>query len=309
MAGCDMEYDDLADYFLTPPATPIPTPAVPATAARRLRDSLEPIATIGWWSRAASESAGALGLDFFSAYVWGRAASLGADVAPPVVVSAFGVFEPGMIEGVLTAARATASHPAILEARQAGGTGGLAAATGSIDLSVIETLGHRLMAALGGLDGAARPLFSGLRSLPVPADPHGRLWRAAELVREHRGDGHLAACLAAGLDAAEMNVLTERWLDFPLGEYSATRGFPTARLDQAAASLRRRGWLDAGHALTPDGRTAREAIERATDTSQAGFIAALDDDLDAVITSAASVATAVLDAHAAPADARKRAAG
>jgi hypothetical protein len=309
MAGCDMEYDDLADYFLTPPATPIPAPAVPVTPARRLRDSLEPVATIGWWSRAASESAGALGLDFFSAYVWGRAASLGADVAPPVVVSAFGVFEPGMIEGVLAAARSTTSQPAILEARQAGGTGGLVAATAAIDVSDIEALGRRLLAALDGLDGAARPLFSGLRSLPVPSDPHGRLWRAAELVREHRGDGHLAACLAAGLDAAEMNVLTELWLDFPLGEYSATRGFPTGRLEQAAASLHQRGWLDAGHALTPDGRTAREAIERATDTSQAGLIAALDGDLDAVISSATSVTTAVLEARAAPADARKRAAG
>jgi hypothetical protein len=309
MAGCDMEYDDLADYFLVPAATPIPAPAVPVTPARRLRDSLEPIATIGWWSRAASESAGALGLDFFSAYVWGRAASLGADVAPAVVVSAFGVFEPGMIEGVLTAARSTTSWSAILEARQAGGGGGLAAATGAIDGSEIEALSHRLLAGLGGLDGAARPLFSGLRSLPVPSDPHGRLWRAAELVREHRGDGHLAACLATGLDAAEMNVLTELWLGFPLGEYSATRGFPTARLEGAAASLQQRGWLDARPALTPYGRTAREAIEQATDASQAGLVAALGDDLDAVISSATAVTTAVLDAHAAPADARKRAAG
>lgn len=76
----------------------------------------------------------------------------------------------------------------------------------------------------------------------------------------------------------------------------------------AAASLGRRGWLDAGYTLTPDGRTAREAIERATDSSQAGLIAALGDDLDAVISTATSVAAAVLEARAAPADARKRAA-
>jgi hypothetical protein len=105
MTGCGMEYNDLADYFLTPPAAPVPAPAVPNTPARRLRDALEPTATIGWWSREASQSAGALGLDFFSAYVWGRAAALGPDVAPPVVTSAFGVFEPGMIEGVLITAR------------------------------------------------------------------------------------------------------------------------------------------------------------------------------------------------------------
>jgi hypothetical protein len=309
MAGCCMEYDDLADYFLTPQATPVRAPAVPATAARQLRDALEPVATIGWWSRQASDSARGLGLDFFSAYVWGRAAALGSDVAPAVVVSTFGVFEPGMIEGVLTAARATASHHAILEARQAGGAGGLAAATGAIDVSTVEILGRRLLAALAGLDGAARPLFSGLRALPVPSDPHGRLWRAAELVREHRGDGHLAACLGAGLDAAEMNVLTELWLDYPLGEYSATRGFPTERLTEATRALQRRGWLDAEHSLTTAGRASRESIEETTDASQAGLIAALDDDLDAVISSATTVGAAVLEAHAAPADARKRAAG
>jgi hypothetical protein len=282
---------------------------VPTTPARRLRDALESVATIGWWSREASESAGALGLDFFSAYVWGRAAALGPDVTPPVVVSAFGVFEPGMIEAVLSAARVTASHHAVLEARQAGGAGGLAAAAGAIDVSTVDTLGSRLSAALAGLDGAARPLFSGLRSLPVPVDPHGQLWRAAELVREHRGDGHLAACVAAGLDAAEMNVLTELWLNYPLGEYSATRGFPMERLNEAAETLQRRGWLDSDHSLTTAGRAARESIEAATDASQAGLIAALGGDVEAIISSATTVSAAVLEAHAAPADARKRAAG
>jgi hypothetical protein len=250
-----------------------------------------------------------LGLDFFSAYVWGRAAALGPDVAPPVVTSAFGVFESGMIEGVLAVARVTASHDAVLQARQAGGAAGLAAATGAIDVSTVETLGRRLSEALAGLDGAARPLFSGLRALPVPTDPHGQLWRAAELVREHRGDGHLAACLAAGLDAAEMNVLTELWLDYPLGEYSATRGFPIERLNEAAGALQQRGWLDADHSLTTAGRAARESIEAATDASQAGLITALGDDLDAVMAAATTVGAAVLEARAAPADARKRAAG
>jgi hypothetical protein len=176
-------------------------------------------------------------------------------------------------------------------------------------VSTVDTLGRQLSDALADLDGAARPLFSSLRALPVPADPHGRLWRAAELAREHRGDGHLASCLAAGLGAPEMNVLTELWLDYPLGEYSATRGFPTERLTEAAEILERRGWLDAQHSLTTAGRTARASIEAATDASQAGLIAALGDDLDSVISSATTVGDAVLEAHAAPADARKRAAG
>ena len=69
-----------------------------------------------------------------------------------------------------------------------------------------------LLGALDGLDGVGRPLFSALRQLPVPIDPFGRAWRASELVREHRGDGDLAASVAAGLDMVTMNVLTELWL-------------------------------------------------------------------------------------------------
>ena len=304
-----MEYDDIADYFLTPAGTAAPEPRVPNTLARRLRDSLEPIATIGWWSRSASESATEVGLDFFSAYVWGRAASLGADVSPTVVESSFGVFESGMIGSVLKAARSTVSHEAILVARQSGAVAGLAASTPSIDSLVIETLGSRLLAALREIDSPGRPLFSGLRALPVPTDPHGALWRGAELVREHRGDGHLAACIAAGLDAATMNVLTELWLGFPLGEYSSTRGFSADRLDKAAVSLQERGWLNAEKSLTPEGRKAREAIELATDASQQALIELLRDDVESVISSATSVSSSVLAYRAAPADARKRAAG
>ena len=214
-----------------------------------------------------------------------------------------------MINSVLSSARSIASHEAILEARESGARAGLVAATGAIDPLVIEALGSRLLTALGELDGTARPLFSGLRALPVPNEPHGALWRAAELVREHRGDGHLAACIAAGLDAAEMNILTELWLGYPFGEYSSTRGFSPDRLTEASVRLRELGWLNAENSLTAAGRNVREAIELATDTTQRALIEALDDDLAWLISTATLIGAAVLAAHAAPADARKRAAG
>ena len=304
-----MDYDDIAAHFLTPTGTPQPEPQLPDTPARRLRDAVESIATIGWWSRPASESASELGLDFFGAYVWGRAASLGADVSPSVVISSFGVFEPTTIEDVLTAARSKASHEDVLAARQSGAIAGLVAATHTVDDTVVETLGSRLLAALAELDGTARPLFSALRALPVPTDPYGTLWRAAELVREHRGDGHLAACVAAGLDAIDMNILTELWLGYPFGEYSATRGFSPTQLSAAAAHLRERGWLNTDDSLTGEGRKLRDAIEHGTDTSQRSLIEQLGGNLASVISSGRSITSAVLTACAAPADARKRAAG
>ncbi len=74
-------------------------------------------------------------------------------------------------------------------------------------------------------------------------------------------------------------------------------------------SLRARGWLDEGGSITPSGRAAREEIERATDRSQDALVAALGDRIEAVIAAAERVGAAVLAAHAAPSDPRKRAAG
>jgi hypothetical protein len=281
---------------------------VPESPARQLRDALEPIGTIGWWAPASGEQAAALGLDFLSNYVWGRAAALGPDADPAVVTAAFGVFEVDFMTTTLTAARAKVSHADIVASRERGGREGLAAAAQDVDPDTISVLGDRLLAATAEADGAGRPLFSGLRALPMPTDPYGRLWRGAELFREHRGDGHLAACIGARLDAVEMNVITELWLDYPLGEYSGSRAFSSERIDAAVRGLQERGWL-AGAELTAHGREQRERIEAATDESQASVIAAMGDDLPDLIAAATTVGQAVVASHAAPADPRKRAAG
>jgi hypothetical protein len=242
------------------------------------------------------------------AYVWGRAASLGRDVEPSVVASAFGVFEPELIAASLARAQQVVSRDEILGLRQAGADAGLAMATSGIDTALIEFLAARLLNALVPCAGTARPMFCALRSLAIPVSPHGALWRAAEMFREHRGDGHLAACVAAGLEPVEMNVLTELWLNFKVGEYSGTRGFSAGATESAVARLSERGWVQ-GYELTYSGRQARAAIETATDLSQATVIEGLGDDVEAVISAATAIGNAVVSAHAAPADPRKRAAG
>lgn len=304
-----MQWTDVAAAFLTPSGNEGSAPSVPTSDARRLRDAIEPIATIGWWARAAGDEFVAADLDFFGGYVWGRAASLGADADVSVVVSAFGVFDAGLLGAVLDAAKPVASHEVVLSGRERGAAAGLAAATASIDTELVASTAGRLRSAMDDVDGTARPLFSGLRALSAPTDPHGALWRAAEMFREHRGDGHLAACVAAGLDQVEMNVFTELWLGYPAGEYSGTRGFSPERIQAAVKSLAKNGWLDETGALTADGRAAREQIEHATDVSQQQVMAALDDDATALIVELSTIGAAVVDAHAAPADPRKRAAG
>jgi hypothetical protein len=297
-------YDEIAAIFLVRPAEPIAAPEVTSTPARRLRDALEPIATQGWWSRAAGERLTALGVDFFPGYVWGRAAALGAP--PPAVVAAtFGVFEPGMIGAVYEAGATSVGREEILAARADGASASIGAVATDDECTA---LAEPLLAALGDVDGLGRPLFSALRSLPSPSSASGRLWRAAELVREHRGDAHLAALVSAGLDAAEANVLTERWLGFGLGEYSSTRGFDPAAIDAAVTRLTARGWMT-GHDLTDAGRRARVAVEEATDAGQALLVATLGSGLDDIVAAAEQISERLIDAGWFPADPRKRAGG
>ena len=300
-----MTYDDIIAVFMAEPSMPFPTPELPTTPARRLRDALEPIATLGWWSRGAAERIDALGLGFFDGYVWGRAAALGTPPPPALVVSTFGVFDPALLTAVYQHGSSLAPRDAVLAARADG-----AAATLSelVDNAEAGALADELCDVIASLDGMGRPLFSALRALPIPDTAAGRLWRAAELVREHRGDGHLAACVAAGLDAVTMNVFTELWLGFGLGDYSGTRGFGPDRLAEAFNFLEARGWAADG-VLSPAGRQARLAIETATDVSQQVLVAALGGSIEHIIDRASHISDRVLAAKAFPTDPRKRAAG
>ena len=299
-----MTYDDIVAAFIEPPAEAIPSPVLPNSSARRLRDALEPIATQGWWSRQAAERVSGLGPGFFDGYVWGRAAALGEPSAATVVAT-FGVFDPAMLSAVYLHGSAQCSRDDILAARELGASESLAAV---VDAESAEAIAAPLLAAIDQLDALGRPLFSGLRSLPTPPTPHGRLWRAAELVREHRGDGHLGACVATGLDRIVINVLTEIWLGYAQGEYSASRGCSPADVDGAVQRLERRGWTVDG-SLTVEGRRVRDGVEAATDSSQDTLVAALGERLDEVVAGAAIVSAALLAARSFPHDPRKRAAG
>jgi hypothetical protein len=279
------------------------TSRIPRTPARRLRDALEPLAAQGFMS--AREPLEALGLSFIPGYVWSRAAVLGQP-SEAVVVAAFGVFEPTFLAEAYRAGRAIAPGEEVLAARTTGASAQLEKVLG--DAAEVGGLADVLLAALEGVAGTARPLFSGLRQAPLPSTPHGRLWRAADLVREHRGDGHLAACIAVGLTPVEMNVMTELWVGYPLRGYAPTRGHAPEAIDAAIARLRRRGWLE-GDVLSDAGTAVRVGIEAATDDTQEELIEALGDGLEWAIATAETLSTQVVEAGAFMGDERKRAAG
>ncbi len=300
-----MDYADVVSAFFNPsPDGAIAGPTVNASPARRLRDAIEPIAMHSVWSRTTNERLAGLGLDFLGSYVWGRASCLG-EPSPGVVAATFAVFEPGFVGATYDAARLACTRDDLITARNEATITSLGTALAGETVEGAATLLERVAI---GLDGTGRALYSGLRDQPWPTDPVGRLWRGCELLREHRGDSHVAACIAVGLGPVEMNVLTELWVGLPLGSYTASRGWSGERIGEAADGLRQRSLID-GDELSTEGRAMRDRIEATTDSMEQPVVEALADGIDPLIEQLSSWSARCIDAGAFPPDVYKRAAG
>jgi hypothetical protein len=244
--------------------------------ARRMRDLVEPIAAAVYFAPEAQSRYEALGLNYFEGYFCSRSASLGA--APwRVVAATFAAFKPAVVERAVTQGWEKVTPDALLRARLDGARDQVVRMAGAHAAS-FPAAADLLLELTDGLDVSGRALYAGLAGLPVPGpdDPAGRLWRAADLVREHRGDGHIAAWVGE-LDSAEVTVLSELWWDIEPDSYVWTRGWDGDDVAAARVRLTARGLLDGDGGLTPAGRELRERIERATDLGARAVIDRLGD--------------------------------
>ena len=255
--------------------------------ARKLGHLVEPLAAAVYFAPEAQQRYEALGLNYFEGYFCSRSASLGA--APWRVVSgAFAAFKPAIAERAVTGGWAKTTPEALLDARLDGARDQYARMVGEPDAPTSAGMlaaADMLLQVVDGLDMSGRALFAGLAGLPVPGedDPLGRLWRAADLVREHRGDGHIAAWITH-VDATEITVLTELWWGIEPGSYVWTRGWDGDDVAAARARLAERGLLDGEGALTGAGRHLREQIENATDRAERVIVERLGDRADDLFT-------------------------
>ena len=305
-----MDYAAAVEIFYAPAPADVATPGVVAsgTPARRLRDALEPIAMHDVWSASVNAAMAERGLDFFPAYVVGRAAPMG-EVTGAVVAATFGVFEPSVIAGMWDEGRAKLSPQEMVALRDRVAGESLRATIGSAaSEEAVVAVAEVLERAIDAVDGTGRVLFSALRAQPRLTDPYARLWRAADAVREHRGDSHIAASVVAGLDPVRMGVLSEVWVGYPVGEYSGTRAWPEEAHAAAVARLEADGHLADGK-ITPEGTAFRDAIEAATDVAQDDLLAAVGDDLASVVEQCNAWSQLCVEGSAFPPDIRKRAAG
>ncbi len=272
--------------------------------ARRLRNALEPLAANVYFAKEAHDRYTEMGLDYFGGYFCSRSACMGR-LTGEAVTAIFGVFSPDAVIPAVTKGWATTDPETILAARQAGATESLSrilseANDGALPAG-IERATEVLRQGIEATTPNGHAIHAGLRSLGWPGDPVGDLWRAADLLREYRGDAHNAAWVAGGVDAVEITLLTELWWGIPLNSYAWTRGWTDDQRAAAVARLQDRGLLD-GETLTDAGREVREAIEAATDSGDDTVLAALGDDYDELLALTRPWAKAVVASGGYPVD-------
>ncbi len=236
------------------------------TLARRMWRLLETYHAVVYFSpelRVETDAAGLRGgwMGYFAA----RAAPMGA-VPAGVVVATFYNFHPAMVERAIPDAWSFSTPERVLAARLAGVDAALRRSLGDGVGGKYVTEGAELArVAAEAARPEGRPLFAANAGLAWPEPPHLALWHAATLLREHRGDGHVAALTAAGIDGVEAH-----WLLIAAGRSSAesirpARGWPDEEWDAAGERLRSRGWIDAADALTAAGLAVVEDVDKRTD--------------------------------------------
>ncbi|RKE17981.1 SCO6745 family protein [Streptomyces sp. TLI_171] len=236
--------------------------------ARALWWLFEPVHALTYFSpeaRAAYEAAGLRG--YWRGYFGGRSAPLGTVDAAPVVAAFFN-FAPQMVERALPEVWNRATPEQALQARVEGATAALQRVLVDVKPDLIDRSVELLERAVDGLDCCGRVLAAANADLPRPRTRLARLWQATTVLREHRGDGHVAALVSEGLDGCEALVLRCA-LDTRREILQPHRGWTDAEWDAATERLIDRHWLAPDGSLTADGRRRHVALEAATDLAAA----------------------------------------
>ena len=261
-----------------------------ASTARTMWTLFEPVHAVIYFagdSRSAFEQAGLRG--FWRGYFAGRAAPLGP-VGAGVVTASFFNFAPSFVARAIPGVWELITPEDALRARLAGATTALRGLLAGPEARV-AVAADLLWRAVGELDFSGRVLAAANVALPdveafgyEPGDDTGaragdgagaragdgadyglaRLWQAATVLREHRGDGHFAALASADIDGCEA-VALRCLLDMRRENLQPVRGWTDEEWDDALARLAARGWADRDGKLTSAGREAHAAVENATD--------------------------------------------
>jgi hypothetical protein len=238
------------------------------STARRMFELLEPICLVTFLADECNEELAALGhRTYWDGYFASRAAPLGR-VPAEVVHAAFYNFAEGEVARHIPSAWETIPPEASVAARERGSAASLRRILGEelADSPGLARAAELTTKAAFGAPVEGRVMYAGMRTLPVPSDPVARLWHSATMLREHRGDGHVAALVAERIGGTEAHVLWAVAHDIrPPESFGRIHHLPKARLAAVIAGLRERGIIDSDSLLTDAGRRVVQRIETLTD--------------------------------------------
>lgn len=234
--------------------------------ARRMFELVEPIGVLPYGDDALGEVVEALGLvDIWDGYFAGRAAALGR-VPAEVVHALFYNFFPGEVARHIPRVWEVTTPEAAFAARDAGCVRALRTILGDLATTPgVARAADLLARAAVSAPTEGRAMYAALLRLPVPVEPLARLFRAATLLREHRGDGHIAALIGHGIGGTESHFLAAIAMGMPGAESGRVHHRPHAERAGIEESLRARGLVDGTGRFTAAGRKTKDRIEALTD--------------------------------------------
>jgi len=267
--------------------------------ARRMFELVEPIGVIPYSADEPNEAMFALGFtNYWDTYFAGRAAPLG--LAPAEVVDAlFYNFAPGEVARHIPKVWRTTTPEAAIAARQMGCGKALRRILGDrIDSPAFARAADLLTKAGTSAPLEGRPMYAALRALPIPDDAVARLFHAASLLREHRGDGHIAALMIEGVGGLEAHVLVALDMDLPAEKFGRIHHLPAAQLAAVIDGMRDRGLIGDDGWLSELGHAVKQRVEALTDDLAAKPYESLEpDELDELMAALEPLATLLLAAQ------------
>ena len=233
-----------------------------AHPAHRIWVTLETLHAVTYFAPGVADAGRAIGLTgFWQTYFAFRAAPLGA-VGPEAVVAIFAGFHPQMVGRALPAAWEAATPARCLEARRSVAAASLRHA--GVSDAIVAAAVAPLEAAVASLDVTGRPLGAANAGVARGQSAVEDLWQLATVVREHRGDGHVAALVGAGLSGVEAHLLQTPTKGLPADAIMLARGLSADDWAAAGRALADRGLL-ARAEITPAGRDLLRSVEEETD--------------------------------------------
>src|SRR3954449_3811783 len=245
--------------------------------ARRMFELVEPIGVIPYSADEPNEAMFALGFtNYWDTYFAGRAAPLGL-VPAEVVDALFYNFAPGEVARHIPKVWHTTTPEAAIAARQLGCANALRRILGDrVDTPAFARAAELLMKAATSAPVEGRPMYAALRAIPIPDDVVDRLFHAASLLREHRGDGHIVALMSEGVGGLEAHVLLALDMGMPAEKFGRIYRLPAAQLAELIDGMRRRNIIGEDGRLSASGRTVKQRVEALTDDLAAKPYEALD---------------------------------